>query len=369
MAVRTILVNPRYTGRQVWNRQRRDEVLVDVEDVALGHERKMRWNDEDEWIYSDALTHDPIVSDELFGRARTIAAAGRGRHVERKRRPSSRPFALRGLISCAIYGRLMHGSYNHGLAHYRCRYPSEYAIVNEVDHPRNVYLREDAVIGSLDGWLAQVFDPENIDETLDALHATKGDDAEVAKTDAARKRLTDCDKRLARYRAALDSGVGPVVTTWIAEVQAERLSAEVELDRATGHNHGRLSREQLAALVNGLGNLLEVLANAALEDKAEVYRQLGLRLTYDPARRVVVAESDPWASVSVGEPIGPKRPPAAQGPSVGESQCRRGDLNPHALAGTSPSSWRVCLFRHSDDTPCTPSTIDDEDGVRSGLRC
>jgi hypothetical protein len=29
--------------------------------------------------------------------------------------------------------------------------------------------------------------------------------------------------------------------------------------------------------------------------------------------------------------------------------CRRGDLNPHALAGTSPSSWRVCLFRHSDE--------------------
>ena len=23
-------------------------------------------------------------------------------------------------------------------------------------------------------------------------------------------------------------------------------------------------------------------------------------------------------------------------------------MNPHALAGTSPSSWRVCLFRHSD---------------------
>jgi hypothetical protein len=23
-------------------------------------------------------------------------------------------------------------------------------------------------------------------------------------------------------------------------------------------------------------------------------------------------------------------------------------LNPHAPKGTSPSSWRVCLFRHSD---------------------
>lgn len=36
--------------------------------------------------------------------------------------------------------------------------------------------------------------------------------------------------------------------------------------------------------------------------KAEVYRQLGLRLTYDPTRRVVIAESDPRAKVSVGEP-------------------------------------------------------------------
>ncbi len=42
-------------------------------------------------------------------------------------------------------------------------------------------------------------------------------------------------------------------------------------------------------------------------------------------------------------------------PEAPESQrrcwCRRGDLNPHALAGTSPSSWRVCQFRHSDVTP------------------
>jgi site-specific DNA recombinase len=36
-AIRAILANPRYTGHQVWNRQRRDEVLIDVDDVALGH--------------------------------------------------------------------------------------------------------------------------------------------------------------------------------------------------------------------------------------------------------------------------------------------------------------------------------------------
>jgi hypothetical protein len=35
-AVAAILDNPRYTGRQVWNRQRKDEVLLDVADVAQG---------------------------------------------------------------------------------------------------------------------------------------------------------------------------------------------------------------------------------------------------------------------------------------------------------------------------------------------
>ena len=50
IAVRSILMNPRYTGRQVWNRQRRDDILVDVEDVAQGHLSRMRWNDDSDWI-------------------------------------------------------------------------------------------------------------------------------------------------------------------------------------------------------------------------------------------------------------------------------------------------------------------------------
>ena len=37
---RAILGNPRYTGHQVWNRQRHDEVLIEVQNVALGHETK-----------------------------------------------------------------------------------------------------------------------------------------------------------------------------------------------------------------------------------------------------------------------------------------------------------------------------------------
>jgi hypothetical protein len=43
-AVRTILCNPRYTGWQVWNEQRKDGILLDVNDVAAGFETRMRWN-------------------------------------------------------------------------------------------------------------------------------------------------------------------------------------------------------------------------------------------------------------------------------------------------------------------------------------
>ena len=47
-AIRAILANPRYTGHQVWNRQRRDEVLIDVDDVALGHQTRLRWNSDND---------------------------------------------------------------------------------------------------------------------------------------------------------------------------------------------------------------------------------------------------------------------------------------------------------------------------------
>jgi site-specific DNA recombinase len=66
-AVRAILTNPRYTGYQVWNRQRTDEVLLDVENVALGHTSKMRWNPADKWVFSEQVTIRDTVSFHNYG--------------------------------------------------------------------------------------------------------------------------------------------------------------------------------------------------------------------------------------------------------------------------------------------------------------
>ena len=64
-AVRAILANPRYTGYEVWNKQRKDEVLIDVDDVSLGHETRMRWNDTTQWIWSNEPVHDPCGCPKL----------------------------------------------------------------------------------------------------------------------------------------------------------------------------------------------------------------------------------------------------------------------------------------------------------------
>jgi site-specific DNA recombinase len=71
-AVRVILSNPRYTGRQVWNRQRKDEVLIDVDDVALGHETRMRWNTPGDWVWSTEVVHEPLVDAETFDRVQDL---------------------------------------------------------------------------------------------------------------------------------------------------------------------------------------------------------------------------------------------------------------------------------------------------------
>jgi site-specific DNA recombinase len=315
-AIRAILRNPRYTGRQVWNRQRRDEELIDVDDVALGHQTRLRWNDQADRIWSAEQAHEPIIEVELFTRAQQIADAGSdrpARSVSRRRHP----YLLRGLILCGSCGRRMQGSWNHDRAHYRCRLPTEYALANKVDHPPTIYLRESLIVPELDGWIASVFDPANLDEACAALAAAHGPaDEDVARAEAARRKLVDCDERLGKYRAALDAGADPtVVAGWMTEVQGDKLRAEQELVRARPAEAFDL--DAIRALVEELAPITAVLADADHDKKAEVYNSLGLELTFDSERRVVTVEA---------------------APAVYSGECRRGDLNPHALAGTSPSS-------------------------------
>ncbi|MBA6440777.1 hypothetical protein [Streptomyces sp. GMR22] len=100
-----------------------------------------------------------------------------------------------------------------------------------------------------------------------------------------------CDAKLATHRAALQAGAAPaVVSQWITETQARRVRAGAEL-RALSKGAGtRMSRDEIAQLVRSISDLAAVIQQAEPEGKAEIYRRLGLRLTYDSGKNKVPAE-------------------------------------------------------------------------------
>jgi hypothetical protein len=88
-----------------------------------------------------------------------------------------------------------------------------------------------------------------------------------------------------------------VVTGWIAQVQTERAAAEAEI--ATQQASARkLTPTQISELVSGITDAIALLRRANPADKAEVYRQLGLRLTYQPETQTVDVQAQ------IGRPRG-----------------------------------------------------------------
>jgi len=49
-------------------------VLIDVEDVALGHTTKLRWNDGDKWLWSEKVVQPPVVGRETFDQVQAMIA-------------------------------------------------------------------------------------------------------------------------------------------------------------------------------------------------------------------------------------------------------------------------------------------------------
>jgi phytoene/squalene synthetase len=70
-----------------------------------------------------------------------------------------------------------------------------------------------------------------------------------------------------------------MITEWMRQVQAQRQAATAQLD--------------------ALGGLLAILRTADPDDRAEVYKQPGLRLTYDRETNTVLAETQPTSSMCV----------------------------------------------------------------------
>jgi DNA invertase Pin-like site-specific DNA recombinase len=295
-AIRAILNNPRYTGFEIWNKQRKDEVLIDVDDVALGHITKQRWNDEGEWIWSAEPTHEALVSRELFDAAQakstkrgpTTRAPSQGRH-----------YLLSGLLHCGVCGRRMQGQWNHGRAYYRCKFTDDYPD-GAGEHPKSIYVKEEALLPGLDAWLASLFDDDHLDETCAALAGSSEPDPEAEKREAQlRAAIADCDRKIRNYRQLLDDEDSVTLAAqWIAETQRERKALEQQLGQHIPG--GELTTKEVKALVDALRDIVSVLGAADPGDKSELYAQLGVSLSYDPTGNVTVKAEPRGVTVRVG---------------------------------------------------------------------
>jgi len=141
--VAAILANPRYTGRQVWNRQRTDCDLVDPANTGLGHRQVQRWNLPAGRVISARPAHPALVSEADFIAAQD-ASAPRGPAGTATRR-----YLLAGLLRCGVCGRRLESAWSNGKPAYRCRHGYTSATRPDPARPRNLYIREDTILPRL----------------------------------------------------------------------------------------------------------------------------------------------------------------------------------------------------------------------------
>ena len=140
--MRAILANPRYTGRQVWNRQPTAMDLIDPANTGLGHRQVQRWSLPDGWVISARPGHPALVSEEDF-------IAVQGIRAQRDGTDPGRCYRLAGLMRCGICGRRAESCWSNNHPAYRCRHGYSSASAPDAARPKNLYIREDRILPHL----------------------------------------------------------------------------------------------------------------------------------------------------------------------------------------------------------------------------
>jgi DNA invertase Pin-like site-specific DNA recombinase len=140
-AVRAIVANPRYTGRQVWNRQHVEHRRGD----DGGPIRVQQWNPTDEWVVSARSAHPLLVSEAHFVAVQAIRSTRASGHG------TFRTYRLAGLLRCGTCGRRLDSHWVNDRPGYRCRhgYTSASPATDRPDRERVIYVREDELLQDL----------------------------------------------------------------------------------------------------------------------------------------------------------------------------------------------------------------------------
>jgi site-specific DNA recombinase len=144
-AVRAILINPRYLGRQVSGRQRRHDELLDTRDPALGTISRQQWQDPDAWAWSEQPSWPALVPADLFERVNKRVTNTHGNGTRRQRSQPGQ-YLLSGAIRCGHCGKAMYGNTAKSKSYYPCAATrTDYAAPSVPGHPPCYMVREERI--------------------------------------------------------------------------------------------------------------------------------------------------------------------------------------------------------------------------------
>ena len=170
--------------------------------------------------------------------------------------------------------------------YYRCSATRpDYATPAVPGHPPTYSVREERILGAVDGWLAALTDPEHLDATIEAvLTADRESDPEPADVTRARRQQRQLRTELDRMLAAIRAGMDPeLAATETRKIQADIASAQAIVDRweRSAERPRPLTEADVRSALTDAGGLVGLLAAADRTERTALYRALGIRLTYE----------------------------------------------------------------------------------------
>ena len=146
-----------------------------------------------------------------------------------------------------------------------------------------MYVREEAVLGRLDQWIASLTSPE-------ALENHQHPSSSASAADSLQAEISALDRKITGLIAAVEAGANlPQLTDQLKRRAKERAGLEARL-RALPQQRP-LSVDELRTAIEELGGVANVLARADATTRHQVYESLGLRLEYDHAASRITASA------------------------------------------------------------------------------
>jgi DNA invertase Pin-like site-specific DNA recombinase len=281
--LRSMLRNPVYTGRLVWNR-------LDCA-TARQHGGTPHLRAEEEWVISPD-THAALISDETFKHSQErFKTRPRKQHTNRVSKGSRYMFA--GLVYCVSGHQplAMQGKTRKGHVYHACGYSNSYGdtAATEIHAGQKwVSLREDTMLPLAEQFFKErVWGPlrhEKLTHQLNGHNSERKRSSQLLVT-RLHQQIASADRNLAAQVRAIEAGVDiEVVKARIEELKADKQAAQTALDAippAERETEDNYLLERLARIPD----LTQQLRDATHEIKRLVFQAFELRIEFDKAQR------------------------------------------------------------------------------------